>query len=76
MCVGFVQFEGDSMGGLLVRLFYPAQPHSSQQSYANWASHSKLEITHTVLASFYCVTVHVLGICKPIYTSRGPGDLD
>jgi platelet-activating factor acetylhydrolase len=35
------QFEGDKLGGLLVRLFYPAQLGSAPPSYTNWTSHSK-----------------------------------
>ena len=42
------QFEGDDRGGLLVRLFYPAQLNSSQprnlpSTYTPWAPHKRYD---------------------------------
>ena len=37
------QFKGDECGGLLVRLFYPAQPKSYSHSHAHWTTHDRYD---------------------------------
>ena len=71
------QFEGDDHGGLLVRLFYPAQLNSSQprnspSAYAPWTSHKKSLQRHTHAIHLHNYTI-ILGTLGRTWSFRERG---